>query len=100
MQAEISSTIEILAVLPDWSKSAAYEDLEGKCEGLGEVKVDVADLCIRLLGFKGPGKREFTLLLGFAKRTNSDYATHCPRALKRKEGVLKDGRRAPICSFP
>lgn len=101
---EIDTTLEILSASSNWSDSLFYEELRGACEGLGEIKVDVGRgrrrLSYRILGFVGPGRRDFTLLVGFLKLTGAEYATECPRALRRKEGVLKDGKRAPICSFP
>lgn len=100
IQAEIDTALEILVAQSALVDSATYEELRGKCAGLSEVKVDVGADKFRLLGFEGPGRREFTLLLGFCKETNADYGRQCPKALKRKEGVLKDARRAPICSFP
>lgn len=56
--------------------------------------------CFRILGFTGPEKKQFTLLVGFEKITGSEYAVECPKALQRKKGVLKDGTRAPQCYFP
>jgi len=100
IQAEIDATLDILVWQRDLSENSTYEDLRGKCRGLGEIRVDVADGKFRILGFKGPGRREFTLLVGFRKKTNADYGVECPKALRRKEGVKKDGKRAPVCAFP
>jgi hypothetical protein len=100
IQAKIDYTLELLVALPDWSKSPFFADLRGRCVGLGEVKVDAGNAHYRLLGFYGPNKREFTLLCGFLKVTNADYGTECPKALKRKEGVLKDGERAEVWPVP
>lgn len=110
VQSEIDNAFEILVPLSDWRKTTTYEDLRGACEGLGEVKVDVTrnwndgggtrTRMFRILVFHGPDRREVTLLYGFEKITGSEYSHACPAALQRKEGVLRDGRRAPICSFP
>jgi hypothetical protein len=100
LKAKIDYTLELLCALSDWSKSPFYEDLRGKCSGLGEIKVDTHEAHYRLLGFRGPRKGEFTLLVGFKKETNADYATECPKALRRQEGVLKDGERAEFWPVP
>jgi hypothetical protein len=100
LQAKIDFTLELLAALPDWSRSPFYAELRGACKGLGEIKVDTETVHCRLLSFQGPGKHEFTVLGWFNKRTNADYGAECPRALKRKEGVLKDGERAEVWPVP
>jgi hypothetical protein len=100
LQAKIDYTLELLSAVSDWSQSQFYEDLRGACEGLGEIKVDTATRCCRLLGFRGPGRRDFTLLCGFIKVANADYGRECPRALKRRDGVLKDGERAEWWPVP
>ena len=100
VKAKIDFTLELLAALKDWSLSPFYQDLHGGCEGLGEIKIDTDNTHHRLLGFFGPGKREFTLLCGFSKETNADYGKECPKALNRKEGVLKDGARAAVWPVP
>jgi hypothetical protein len=78
------------------------KELDGSCEGLTEIIVELLGADeqpehYRLLGFLGPGKMEFTLLFEFQKRIDSDYGAACRSALIRKEGVLRDGRRAPPC---
>lgn len=77
---------------------------------LSEIQIDVAvgglrdddELvrCFKILGFEGPGRREFTLLVGFEKITRAEYSIECPKALHKMKVVIKDGRRAPPCEFP
>jgi Phage derived protein Gp49-like (DUF891) len=100
LQAKIDFTLELLAALPNWSRSPFYGELRGACEGLGEIRVDTETVHCRLLGFQGPGKHEFTVLGWFNKSTNADYGAECSKALKRKEGVLKDGERAEVWPVP
>jgi hypothetical protein len=110
-QAKVDTALGILAVMPQWDRQALYDDLHGFCEGLGEIRIEVPMLPgekngsdgvhhYRILGFKGPGRREFTLLFPFKKSDNFQYGDACKAALKRKDGVKRDGSRAPICSFP
>jgi hypothetical protein len=101
VQTEIDNVLEILGATRKWPKELAKE-LEGSCEGLAEIIVELLGADeqsehYRLLGFFGPGRMEFTLLVGFRKTTDSDYGAACRSALTRKEGVIRDGRRAPPC---
>jgi hypothetical protein len=108
--AEVDQALNVLSREKKWGLPE-YKDLDGKCSGLGEIRIDIAQasddpekelppLCFRILGFEGPEKRQFTLLVGFQKITGSEYSVECPKALQRKKGVLKDGSRAPQCYFP
>jgi hypothetical protein len=101
VQTEIDNVLEILAATREWPKELAKE-LRGSCEGLAEIIIellgpDEQPVPYRLLGFFGPERRQFTLLFGFRKKIDSDYGPACRSALVRKEGVLKDGNRAPAC---
>lgn len=78
------------------------KDLRGACEGLTEIIVDFfvgeTEIHIRILGFRGPERGEFTLLTGFEKTNdNAIYGFYCAQARQRMEGVIGDGRRAPPC---
>ena len=80
-----------------------FKALHGVCDGLDEILIDLDEvLQYRILCFRGPNRGELTLLFGFEKsgRGNVDYGPHCWAANRRKEGVIKDGRRAPQCRFP
>lgn len=99
VQAKIEVVLAILEAQRTWDKTPFYESLRGKCEGLGEIKFSVGERHYRLLGFDGPGKREFTIGTWFQKRNNSDYGRECPKGRERKEGVLKDGSRAKYWPF-
>jgi len=104
-RAEIDATLELLALDRDLDAVEQVERLHGACEGLTEIIVDFCvrktEVHIRILGFDGPGRDEFTLLTGFEKeKDNAIYGYYCPQAHQRKQGVMRDGRRAPPCRFP
>jgi hypothetical protein len=104
VQTEIDNVLDILAATRHWpnGKGELTEEMRGSCEGLVEIRIefpgaDERPAHYRILGFVGPGKMEFTLLLGFKEKNISDYGPACRSALGRKEGVIKDGNRAPPC---
>lgn len=104
-RAEIDAALELLALERALTGVDGVKALRGACEGLTEIIIDfeIAGVThhIRILGFDGPGAREFTLLTGFEKlKDNSIYGFYCNQAHERKEGAIRDGRRAPLCRFP
>lgn len=104
-RAEIDATMELLALESKLADAPEIKTLRGACEGLTEIKIDFTEgeleVHLRILGFDGPGKGEFTLLSGFQKTNdNSVYGAECAKANERMQGVLRDGRRAPPCGFP
>lgn len=104
-RAEIDSTMELLALEKSLDDSSEVKELRGSCDGLTEIKIDFElnglEVHLRILGFHGPGRNEFTLLTGFEKdRNNSVYGAECAKANERMSGVLRDGNRAPPCGFP
>lgn len=109
VMAEVDQALDILGREREWGPPT-YKDLGGACQGLGEIRIDVeiegdrSDESrirnFRILGAYGPRRREFILLCAFEKISGAEYAVECPRALRRLDGVLRDGRRAPPCEFP
>ena len=99
IQGRIEFALELLSALPDWKKSPFYEEMRGRCEGLGEIRVNAGNAHYRLLGCDGPGKQAFTILCWFRKETNADYGRECPKARERKEGVLRDASRTEVWPF-
>jgi hypothetical protein len=113
-RAEVDAILELLALEDDLSGIAEVKALRGACEGLTEIKIDFeeervttdgdrekVEIHLRILGFDGPAKGEFTLLTGFQKENNNAiYGPYCVSALERKNGVINDGRKAKPCSFP
>lgn len=125
IRAEIDAALEVLSRRRRPWPETIYDQLHGKCYGLTEVKIAVpkppvakrsagatgaADTTddetdqepdhYRILAWEGPGRHDITLLDGFKKENNSDYGSHCKKALRRRDGVKKDGRRAQPCEFP
>src|SRR6266852_4655747 len=103
-RAEIDSAMELLALEDSLGDIPEVKSLRGACEGLTEIKLDFAsgdaEIHLRILGFDGPNKSEFTLLTGFQKENNNAvYGVECAKAHERKSGVIRDGRRAPPCGF-
>ena len=104
-RAEVDSVMELLSLEQFFTGIPEVKPLRGACEGLTEIKIDFSlgatEIHLRILGFDGPDKEEFTLLSGFQKvRNNAVYGVECARAHERRDGVLRDGRRAPPCGFP
>jgi len=104
-RAQIFATLELISAENSLDELDDVEPLRGACEGLTEIIVDFLigeqEIHIRILGFRGPNRGELTLLTGFEKTNdNAIYGFYCPQAHHRKEGVLRDGRRAPRCWFP
>jgi hypothetical protein len=102
-QAAVDAALENLADEDDLNNLPQLKQLRGKCEGLDELLIDLPDGSkYRILCFRGPNDDDLTLLFGFPKSPpgHVDYGPHCWSALKRKEGVIRDGRRAPSCRFP
>jgi hypothetical protein len=108
VMAEVDRALDILSRERTWGLPT-YKDRLGRCLGLGEIRIDISIGAsndkdrlrrFRILGFLGPGRREFSLLVGFEKITGAEYAVECPKAYHRMNGVIRDGSRAPSCEFP
>lgn len=104
-RAEVDSVMELLSLERSLDDVPEVKLLRGACVGLAEIKIDFSagrtEVHLRILGFYGPGKNEFTLLTGFQKeKNNAVYGVECAKAHERKDGVIRDGRRALPCGFP
>jgi Phage derived protein Gp49-like (DUF891) len=106
VRSEIEADLEVLQTETSVSSAERLKTLgRTVCRGLVEIVIDFrpdnfdTEIHIRILGFAS-GPHEFVLLQGFQKENNLVYATECPRAQVRKDGVLRDGRRAVPCHFP
>jgi hypothetical protein len=103
VQAAIDAALENIRDESDLDGLPQLKALRGVCDGLDEITIDLDKSAkYRILCFRGPNRGDLTLLFGFKKspRGNIDYGPHCWSAIKRKEGVIHDGRRAPPCRFP
>ncbi len=105
LMAEVDRALDLLSRERRWIEPL-YKELDGACEGLGEVRIDAPSprtatkTCFRILGLPDKRKRAFHLLVGFEKIVGDEYRVECPKALRRKQRVVKDGNRAPPCEFP
>jgi len=109
VQAEVDTALELLPLeRGPLTDAKHYSEMRNKCEGLDKIVIEVPvpdtprakPRQFRILCFRGPGKRECTLLFGFEKETTADYGPACGTAHRRKEGVNKDVHRGPPCRFP
>lgn len=69
-------------------------------DGLLEVRFKANNVQHRPIGFFGPDKMEFTLLVGAIEKNNQFIPKSAPdTAIARKKKVLADKRRAHVCDF-
>ena len=101
--AQIHNALELLSIERSVASAPQIKPLRGPCAGLSEIVIEFrqgnAQIHIRILGMPD-GQHAFVLLLGFQKFSNADYGAKCPPAQNRKQGVIKDARRAGPCVFP
>lgn len=102
VMAAVDATIEMMAMEPgQLTDLPHYKELRGACKGLDEIIIDLDDgRKFRVLTYRGPNRRDCTLLFGFEKLNNKQYGPHCHSAHWRKDGVERNGGRAPDCDFP
>lgn len=79
--------LHLEAVGPGEWKHRLVDTLTGTCKGLFEIRVSEVHIQYRLLGCRGPGNREPTLLYGCIKPGRKVPKSACDRALARKERV-------------
>jgi hypothetical protein len=76
-----------------------FDLLSGNMREIGEIRLKV-DKQYRILGFFGPGRSEFTLLIGASKKgkTYNPVGT-LDSALERMAQVKADGRCSRVCNL-
>lgn len=73
------------------------KQLEGDCDGLVEIRFKADRVQHRPLGFYGPGRLEFTILLFAIERGDRFEPTDaCAIALRRKDEILANVQRSRI----
>ena len=86
------NVLQYLRDTPRWTEPE-FKSLRGKTTGMGELRFKFGGVQNRLIGFFGPYRMSFTILLGVRKRGNSfDPRDWENTALKRKAEVERDSR--------
>lgn len=104
IRAEIDAGLATLQLLKNLRGQELVKRLRGKCSGLIQIKFDIwlddgTRALVRILGYASE-KDEFVLLHPFIKTGEPDYGPACRKAFNRQKQVMRDGKRAPRCSFP
>ena len=102
VQSAMDAILEFFQNRPnsDWRRPQ-FDALKGQtCKGLHEIRISAKSGKYRILGFFGPQRMEFTLLIGFHKKRDSDTERACRNAQPRKKEVEDDRTRARRCTFP
>jgi hypothetical protein len=101
VKAAIDVVLEYLRQRPrdEWRRPD-FDLLSGKMRQIGEIRLKEDKRQYRIFGFFGPGRSEFTLLIGASKKGNS-YSPKEARvtALKRMAQVINDGNRSRVLDF-
>jgi hypothetical protein len=98
--AALDVALEFLVQRPrnEWLRPR-FDLLSGKMREVGEIRIKV-DKQYRILGFFGPSRSEFTLLIGASKKGKTyDPVGTLEIALKRMSKVKSDGRYSRACDF-
>lgn len=98
-QAAFDTVLEYLSqrTRDEWGRPD-FDQLSGRYRSLGELRFEVANVQYRPLGFFGPDRAEFTILVGATKKgKNYDPREALETALKRRAEVLQDPHRSKIC---
>jgi hypothetical protein len=91
-RATVLSVLQYLRDLPrdDWGRPD-FDQLHGKCAGMGEFRFKFGGIQQRLIGYFGPRRMSFTILLPVQKRGRSfDPRDWENSALRRKAEVEAD----------
>jgi hypothetical protein len=100
VQATMAVALEYLVQRPrnEWRRPE-FDLLSGKLREIGEIRFKV-DKQYRILGFFGPSRSDFTLLVGASKKgSNYDPKNALDTALGRMKQIRNDGRRSRVCDF-
>jgi hypothetical protein len=100
VQSAVDVALEYLRQRPrnEWRRPE-FDLLSGKMRSIGEIRLKV-DKQYRILGFFGPGRSDFTMVIGSSKKgRNYDPKRTLETALDRMTHVMADGRRCCVCNF-
>ena len=99
VQAEFDVALSYLREQPpaQWVRPS-FGTLTGECAGLGEIRFKANKVQHRPIGFFGPERMQFTLLLCAIEKGRKFIPKNtCDTAQKRKTIVLKNKERADEC---
>jgi len=103
VRAEFRATLNGLLAQEDisgWCRPNGFDRLSGKYRELGKLRFKVANVQHRPLGFFGPERRTFTLLIWSTERDGKfDPPTVRDTALRRMTEIKQNPRRARECNF-
>jgi hypothetical protein len=103
VRAEFRATLNGLLAQEDitgWSRPNGFDRLSGKYRELGKLRFKVAKVQHRPLGFFGPERKTFTLLIWATERDGKyDPPNVRDTALRRMAQVKQNPRRADECNF-
>jgi hypothetical protein len=97
VQGAFDVALEFLSQRPrdEWRRPE-FDLLSGKLRSIGEIRFKV-DKQYRVLGFFGPARSDFTMLIGCSKKGSSyDPISACETALERMTQVQSDGSRCCV----
>jgi hypothetical protein len=100
VRAALDAALEYLIQRPrnEWRRPE-FDLLSGKMREIGEIRLK-ADKEYRMFGFFGPGRSDFTLLIGASKKGKTyDPIGALETALERMARVKADGRHCRACDF-
>jgi hypothetical protein len=100
VQVAIDVALEYLVQRPrnEWRRPE-FDLLTGKMREIGEIRFKV-DKQYRILGFFGPGRADFTLLVGASKKgATYDPPGALETALRRMSEVKANGSHSRACDF-
>jgi hypothetical protein len=100
VRAALDAALEFLVQRPrnEWRRPE-FDLLSGKLREIGEIRLKVHRQ-YRIFGFFGPGRMDFTLLIGASKKGKS----YSPRgtletAFERMKQIRADGRCSRVCEL-
>jgi hypothetical protein len=100
VQVAAEVALEYLVQRPrsDWRRPE-FDLLSGKMREIGEIRLRL-EKQYRILGFFGPNRSDFTLLVGASKKGKQyDPRKALETALERMQQVKNDGRLCRVCDF-
>ena len=100
VQSALDVALEFLGQRPrsEWRRPE-FDLLSGKMKAIGEIRFKV-DKQYRILGFFGPNRSDFTMLVGSSKKGKAyNPANTLATALDRMSQEKSDGRRCCVWDY-